>query len=215
MLVHKHRKPFPHLIIEDFYDEEELELIWEELKYYTKPGKFLDVEGFRGVVGSTNSHALVLDNIYTSPRDENSPNFRTISNILTVTRKVFDRFIIDTYESLGGCCSLYGKCNADTTKVRYYHDGEYYKSHVDSPFNFLMFSYFHKEPKKFSGGELFFPKHDYEYSCDNNSIIMFPGWVEHGVKEVSINDSDYYEGYGRYAITHFGEIWDRTRRGIK
>ena len=57
MLVHKHRKPFPHLIIEDFYNEEELELIWEELKYYTKPGKFLDVEGFRGVVGSTNSRA--------------------------------------------------------------------------------------------------------------------------------------------------------------
>jgi len=24
--------PFPHLIIENFYNEEELELIWEELK---------------------------------------------------------------------------------------------------------------------------------------------------------------------------------------
>ena len=39
---------------------------------------------------------------------------------------------------------------------------------------------------------------------------MMPAWVEHGVSEVSIKDSDYYDGYGRYAITHFfgcKELW--------
>ena len=59
------------------------------------------------------------------------------------------------------------------------------------------------DPKKYSGGELFFPKHEYEYSCENNSIIIFPGWVQHGVTEVSIDNSDYYEGYGRYCISSF------------
>ena len=29
-------KPFPHLIIENFYNAEELELLWEELKFFTK-----------------------------------------------------------------------------------------------------------------------------------------------------------------------------------
>ena len=38
---------------------------------------------------------------------------------------------------------------------------------------------------------------------DSNSIIVFPGWVKHGVKKVSIEDSAYDEGYGRYAITTF------------
>ena len=33
--------PFPHMIIENFYNESELDLIWEELNFYTKPGKFL------------------------------------------------------------------------------------------------------------------------------------------------------------------------------
>ena len=33
--------------------------------------------------------------------------------------------------------------------------------------------------------------------------IIFPGWVEHGVTEVKIQDSDYYDGQGRYAITSF------------
>ena len=57
-------KPFPHLIVDDFYDDEELELIWEELKFYTKPGKLLKAKDFGGVVGGTNSHACLL---YTSP----------------------------------------------------------------------------------------------------------------------------------------------------
>ena len=35
-------KPFPHLILENFYNEEELNLVWEELKFYTKPGKLLE-----------------------------------------------------------------------------------------------------------------------------------------------------------------------------
>ena len=68
---------------------------------------------------------------------------------------------------------------------------------------FLAFSYFYKEPKKFTGGELFFPEYNYELTCDDNSLIMFPGWVEHGVKKVSIKDSDYYEGNGRYCNSSF------------
>ena len=93
--------------------------------------------------------------------------------------------------------------NNDCTKVRYYHNGEYYEPHTDRSIQFLGFTYFYKEPKKFTGGELYFPKYDYEFDCENNSLIMFPGWVEHGVTEVKIQDSDYYDGQGRYAITSF------------
>ena len=32
--------------------------------------------------------------------------------------------------------------------------------------------------------------------------IVMPAWVEHGVSEVNIV-FNYYDGYGRYAITHF------------
>ena len=58
-----------------------------------------------------------------------------------------------------------------------------YNPHTDKGFQFLAFSYFYKEPKKFEGGQLYFPKYDYEVPCDNNSMIIFPGWVEHGVRE--------------------------------
>ena len=189
-------KPFPHLIVDNFYDDKELELIWEELKFYTRPNKLFDVEDYMGVVGYTKAKALHLDSVYTGKN-------RVLSNILEVTRKVFDKEILETFSKLDDCCSFAKFTNYDHTKVRYYHNGDYYKPHTDTYFEFLAFSYFYKEPKRFDGGNLIFPKYDYEFNCEHNSIIMMPAWVEHGVSEVTIKDSDYYDGYGRYAITHF------------
>ena len=187
--------PFPHAIFRNFYNHRELNLIWEELNFYTKPNKLLDVKEYKGVVGSTNARAIILDDVY--------ENHRSISNILTVNRKIFYEETLEVFSNISDCCSLARDCNWDTTKVRYYHNGEYYKPHIDKAMPFLAFSYFHKQPKRFTGGELIFPKYDYSFDCDNNSLIIFPGWVEHGVNEVSIQNSDYYDGYGRYAITSF------------
>ena len=69
--------------------------------------------------------------------------------------------------------------------------------------SFLAFSYFYKEPKRFDGGNLIFPSMIMNLNVNIIQLIMMPSWVEHGVSEVSIKDSDYYDGYGRYAITHF------------
>ena len=41
--------PFPHLIIENFYNKKELDLIWEEIKFLTKPGKLLPPEDYGGI----------------------------------------------------------------------------------------------------------------------------------------------------------------------
>ena len=190
-------KPFPHLIIENFYNEKELELIWEELKFYTKPGKLLEAKDFGGVVDKTNSHALCLDDLYMKE------SYRSLSNILTVNRKLFASNALDVFAKIHDCCGIAPLCNHDITKVRYYHNDEYYEPHTDKSFQFLAFSYFYKEPKKFEGGEIYFPKYEYELTCENNSIIILPGWVEHGVKKVKIENSDYYDGYGRYCISSF------------
>ena len=192
-------EPFPHLIINNFYNDEELELIWEELKFYTKPGKFLPAKDYGGIEGYTDAKALCLDNLYVT----GDPSYRSISNILTVNRKVFDASVLQSFSEIHDCCGIAPETNFDVTKVRYYHNGDFYDPHTDKSIQFLAFSYFYKEPKRFTGGELIFPKYDYELTCENNSIIMFPGWVEHGVKKVNIEDSNYYEGYGRYAITSF------------
>ena len=188
--------PFPHIIVDNFYNPEELKLIWEELNYYTKPGKLLNAKDFGGVIDKTNSKAIWLDKIF-------SKKYRNLSNILKVNRKLFDSAVLEAFSSVHDCCSIAKFCNYDVTKVRNYHDGDYYEPHTDKTVQFLGFSYFYREPKRFQGGELIFPKYDYKFNCDNNSLIMMPGWVEHGVSKVSIKDSDYFDGYGRYAITSF------------
>ena len=190
-----HQEPFPLMIIENFYNESELELVWEELNFLTKPGKLMDAEDYGGIIENTNAKALILDDIY--------ENAREISNILTVNRKLFNSGVLDNFAEIHPCCKIAPKSNWDVTKVRYYHDGEFYDPHTDRDFQFLAFSYFYKEPKKFSGGDLIFPEYDFKISCDNNSMVIFPGWVEHGVRKVTIKDSEYYEGNGRYSITSF------------
>ena len=192
-------KPFPHIIFHNFYTDEELKLIWEELDFLTKPDKLFNVKEYKGVEGYTEAKAIQLDTVYEGKN-------RKLSNILNVTRKVFDKEVLKAFSSISDCCSLAKHCNYDVTKVRYYHNNDQYKPHIDMLWNFLAFSYFYREPKKFSGGNLLFPKYDYEYPCDNNSLIILPSYVEHGVQEVKIDNSDYFDGMGRYAITHFGDI---------
>ena len=199
-----YKEPFPHLIIENFYNDEELELVWEELKFLTKPGKLLEAKHFGGIEKATNSHALCLDSIYQDySNDDEGPNYRKISNILTVNRKLFNSNILNQFAEIHDSCITVTRCDSDTTKVRYYHDGEYYDPHTDASMSFLAFSYFHKEPKKFKGGDLIFPRYNCQLTCENNSMIILPAWVEHGVTKVSIENSDYYDGWGRYSITNF------------
>jgi len=195
MKTTSYENPFPHLIVNDFYDKNELTLIWEELNFFTKPDKLLKAKNYGGIPDRTNARAVVLDEVFITHRQ--------MSNILTVNRKLFKTGILKEFGKIHDCCSIAEDCNWDITKLRYYHNGEYYEPHIDRSMQFLGFSYFYKEPKKFSGGELVFPKYNYELTCENNSIIIMPGWVEHSVNEVKIENSDYYEGWGRYAITSF------------
>ena len=205
-------EPFPLMVINNFYNQQELDLIWKELDFYTAPNKLLTVENYGGVVGYTNAKAIVLDDLYKNyEKNENGVNFRNISNILTVNRKLFESGVLDTFSSIHGCVSIANKTNHDITKVRYYHDGQYYDPHTDKSTMFLAFSYFYKEPKKFVGGDLEFPKYDFKLPCDNNSMVIFPGWVEHGVRKVKIKNSDYYDGWGRYAITSFFGCKDKKK----
>ena len=195
--------PFPLMVVENFYNKEELSLIWEELNFYTKPEKLLDAEGYGGIVDHTNAKALLLDEIYTK-------QYRNVSNILTINRKLFQCGVLDKFSEIHGCCSIANQSNSDITKVRYYHDKEYYDPHTDKGFQFLAFSYFYKEPKKFTGGDLIFPKYDFKVPCENNTMVVFPGWVEHGVRKVSIENSDYFDGWGRYCISSFFSCMDKS-----
>jgi Rps23 Pro-64 3,4-dihydroxylase Tpa1-like proline 4-hydroxylase len=195
------KKPFPHVTVENFYDEQEQELIWQELDFLCHPLKLDNPEDYlaaRSESGEylTNAKAIFLDILY---RD------RKYSNILTVNRKLFTGGLLTLLSQLDQSLVGVPLVNQDFTKLRYYQDGEGYLPHTDLTHTFVSFSYFYREPKKFTGGELFFPDHDYEFSCKNNSMILIPGYIAHGVNPVNISEKPY-EGFSRFCITQFGSF---------
>ena len=204
-------EPFPHLIVEDLYEDHELELIWEELNFFTKPGKLmlpLEHGAAEKQGGEAKTSALAFPLTSTLPGKT-----RRWSNILTLETAMFQKLKRDLRNWKQSHYSLYQIPTPSNTytKLRYYHNDEGYATHADHPFAWITFSYFYKEPKKFTGGELFFEDFDnYEFPCNNNSLIAIPPYVAHGVRTVKIDNDDYYSGNGRYAITTFVDYRRRS-----
>lgn len=196
--IEKHTRPFPHLIVHNMYTEGELSLIWQELDFLTSPAKLTTPDTYGGASNSlgdylSNAKALVLDSVYRK---------REYSNILTVNRKLFSEGFVQIFSELSPDLKFASGVNADITKIRYYQNGEHYQPHTDYLYSSLSFSYFHREPKSYTGGELFFPPYDYEFPCEHNSMILLPAYVEHGVREVKTKEEPY-SGNCRYTMTQF------------
>jgi len=184
-------EPFSHVIIEETFDEEQYDMIWRELDFLLN--KFKDPEGYMAAKDSdgnylTTAKGLSLDSVYTN-------DYRNISDILTICQKIFfsdDKFFDDLVEK-DDYWTTYRKSSGDWTKIRRYFPGDGYDPHADTWVNVLVTTTLcHKEDE---GGNLYFPRYDYEIQTSNNKTVIFPGWVEHSVTDVLEND--------RYAITKF------------
>jgi hypothetical protein len=190
--------PFPHVIVSNMYCEEELKLIWKELDFLTDAQKLelpKSYGGARDALGNylTTSRALVLDRFYSNSET---------SNILNINKKLHTEGYTYLLSELSPDLKFIPSVNADITKIRYYGNGDVYHAHVDYKYACLAFSYFHKEPKKFSGGRLIFPEHDYIFNCENNSMILMPGYVEHAVEKITTAERPF-SGNSRYCMSQF------------
>jgi Rps23 Pro-64 3,4-dihydroxylase Tpa1-like proline 4-hydroxylase len=201
-IIHKLSEPFPHLIVENMYNDEELELIWEELKFLIYSHKLLDAndqgtaeDGDGNIFSSTKS--MILDKCYSN---------RNISNILTVNRKLFEHGYAELYSQIAPHCMAINYQNADLTKIRYYQNGDEYDTHFDS-YNFTAITYFYKKPKLFKGGELYFADYNnYQFECEDNSMILFQSYIKHGVNKIVMDEDSLFTGNGRYAMSQFLKI---------
>jgi hypothetical protein len=180
--------PVPHCIVRNYYNEKELESIFNELKFLD--GKLLPPELTGTAVGEDGkpkkrNKGGFLDDFYTK---------REFSSILQVNKKIVNQEI---WGNLIGKHWFYNYLKPSDrltakTLLTFYEDGDYYKSHTDSAM-VTAISYHWTEPKPFEGGELYFG--DYLVPVENNCLLIFPSCTEHEVKPV--------KGAGRYAITQF------------
>ena len=192
------KNPFPYMTVENMYNEEELNLIWEELNFLTDPIKLsqndtgtdkdLETKNMK-----SESKSIVLDYTYIN---------RNISNILNVNRKLFDGGYLHTFSQISQYCKSVSMQNSDFTKIRYYENGIDYSPHIDL-YNYTAITFFYKAPKAFDGGNLFFPEHDIVFECKNNAMILFPSYITHAAKKVIMDENDYYSGRGKYSMMQF------------
>lgn len=182
-------KPFPHIIIEDHFNDDEYNLIWREIKFLSdklkKPEQYSAAKDIEGNY-LTNSLALSLDSSY---------NDRNISDILSIFyNKIFlDMNFIERIVSENEYWNCIKYSNSDYTKLRKYFPSSRYNKHIDPWVNALVSTTFQEVDG--SGGDLFFPNHSYIIECKDNQTVIFPGWVAHEVTTVN--------NYDRYAITKF------------
>ena len=198
MKITTHLEPFHYICVEDLYSEEELDLIWEEFNFINKPGKLLSPENTGAATNPDGSvmkrnEAIFLDLFY--------KEYRQMSNILKVNRKLFSSGILDRRESW-----FFNKktIQRDFTLVSYYEDGGNYRSHSDDA-NLTALSWFFKEPKKFKGGDLSFSDFSLTIPLKNNFMVVFPSQVFHEVSEIQAEN--LVRGEGRYCIAQFGHYY--------
>jgi hypothetical protein len=191
-------QPFPFLEIKNLYNEEELKLIWQELEFLNCLNKLEPPENTgtaldeKKKVALKKNVGLFLDDIYTK---------RNLSNILTINSKLFSEQILNAFAELSFAYEFIKKTDNDKTLISYYENGGYYKPHEDKSL-FTAVTWFFKEPKAFTGGDLYFTDYDIQVEIENNMSVIFPSFIQHAVDKIILKDKNL-NGYGRYAMTQF------------
>ena len=191
MKITNENKEFPYILIDDFYDQSELDEIWEELDYLCNPRRMPRAAPMNGNI--KNNWTMHLDNFFSSGRQQ--------SNILLVNRKLVGNeqifknhphWLFNHLDAL----------NEDNTQILYYENNDEYKPHRDLA-RLTGITWFYREPKKFTGGNLGFPSFDLEIECKHNRVIVFPSSIYHGVDKVGMEEKDMGKKLGRFVMSQF------------
>lgn len=197
MQIEKYYEPFPYIIIDDYYEKDELSLIWEELEFLTHPQKLRRATKESG--GAQKDGKLLkqnyhryLDHLYED---------RNMSNILSVNRKLFDQDIFKTNESWF-FQNVTNTINMDFTQVGYYENNDEYGLHHDHSV-VTSLTWLYKEPKKFTGGDLYIGDSEIKIECVNNRTLVFPSMIKHKVNTIHMEEEHLNQRLGRYCISQF------------
>jgi len=195
----------PVIILDNFYDDSELTLIWEELEFLTYSHKLLPPDQ-TGSALNQEDHETPLKSNSGIFLDTVWANQRQMSNILNVNRKIFNDDMKVFKDSPSWFFREF-RCLLDHTLISYYEQGDYYKPHKDNSYVTAL-SWFCREPKRFSGGDLrLHSEHDMgEVEYANNRTVIFPSCISHEVTPVVMDKKYYNKRLGRYCMTQFLDL---------
>lgn len=197
MKVNNHYEPFDHLIVDDFLELSEFNLVFAETLILqtvmtgpSETGSSVDTIDGKKYFRKRNV-GIFLDSVYAD---------RKYSNILRSFHKIFTEEFIEKIDNKNWLYKKYlPKANLDYTLLQSYGDGDYYKSHSDEGL-ITAVTVLHKTPKEYTGGQLTFSEYDnYTVDLKSNQMIMFPSGILHEVLPIKRKKNNF-DG-NRFTIT--------------
>ena len=203
--IKSYEKPRTHIIIDDFFTEDQLLEIYNEiisLKDFFSVGTFKS-DGREIIADIKKNKIIWLDNIFHDGEK---------STILTQFKDVFWSEKIKNYlnEHRDPIYQSMLITNSDSTQLSVYDDGDYYDEHrdTDGVGGYLtVIIFICKEPKKFEGGDFIMRYENEKKKIDfkNNRCLIFPSGTLHRVTTIKLNSNDFIDK--RFAI----QYWPRYR----
>jgi Rps23 Pro-64 3,4-dihydroxylase Tpa1-like proline 4-hydroxylase len=189
-----------HLIIDDFFTENEVKNVWLELDFLTRKEIMLSPENSNGArdpltnVPLKKNNVIFLDNIYQD---------RKTSNILNIFEKIYSEEVTDIIDDLPNEFKYFKFIGHERTFISYYENNDYYKPHVDHAILTCLY-WCNKTPQSFEGGDLILGDDRTEIKYKNNRLVIFPSHNTHSVDPIKmIQNTNQYSGFGRYTISKF------------
>jgi Rps23 Pro-64 3,4-dihydroxylase Tpa1-like proline 4-hydroxylase len=188
---------FDSYVVDNFFTEEELAAVWEDLDYFLANGCF---------TGNHEAHGACT--------------YKESGKPLTNKQGFFPQEYVPITEMkcYSACCKIFQNDTVEFSKKSFanrsilattehnmlfslYLNGGEYKKHYDYSVSTVLF-WLNKEPKKFTGGDLILHDIDKKIDYANNRMVIIPGWCEHEVTPV-VMDEDEDPTNGRFCISMF------------
>jgi len=192
--------PFPHITIDNFFNEQAYDGVWAEvqlLKDKMMPPQLTGAAMHMGVPDKR-GYGVFLNEVY------KNKHFSNIVRQMQILQSDEFKGRVEEHarDPAGFYFKLYTlvKTDVNTTLVQMYTNGDYYKPHKDSAI-FTFVAVLHKKERQYTGGEFHFPEYDYTLNLENNQAIIFPSVLLHEVKEIKI-DSNSLDN-ARFSISSF------------
>ena len=164
-----------YLVIDDFYTEQELKLVEEEVLALKPYG--VSANHTKADEDLKSGCGLFLDEMFAKYRD--------VSKILTLNRKLFSDEVFDKAIKISAFFGHLKYCNFDATLLNYYTDGQEYKAHRDktvlSSVTFLGIG-------SFTGGDFCFTEIGETVAFKHNRIVIFPSCMQHQALPIATKD---------------------------
>lgn len=176
MNVQAIQKPFRYVLVDDFYDKNEVKLIKEEITAFEPYG--VSASSVGGKDDKKSGSGIFLDDVFIQDRSK--------SKILTANRKLFCDEIYSSALKLDASFGQIRNCNKDTTLINYYRNNEEYKPHRD---NAILTAITFFSIGSFKGGDFCFTEYDEVVKFKDNRLVIFSSCVLHQALPIKAKDN--------------------------